>query len=238
MSRPEFDEFASNYDEIRKQSLGYLGKDLDYYARAKSRLVRRMMGDCVGSILEFGCGIGSTVAQLRLLFPQAIVAGCDLSLESLSIARDHHPDVHFFSLSEEPPIEGGFDAVVVPNVFHHVAPEERSQVLDTIYDMVSPGGSIIVFEHNPYNPLVRHVVRNCPLDRNAVLLPLSESLALVRKRFALSAHGYTTFFPPVAARLAILEPLLGWLPLGGQYYVRGIRDKHSPTQKSTWDNES
>ncbi|WP_169725318.1 methyltransferase [Fundidesulfovibrio putealis] len=238
MSRPEFDEFAANYDEIRKQSLGYLGKDLDYYARAKSRLVRRMMGDSVGSILEFGCGIGSTVAQLRLTFPRAIVAGCDLSLESLSIARTHNPDVHFFSLSEEPPIKGGFDAVVVPNVFHHVAPGERNQVLDTIYEMVSPGGSIIVFEHNPYNPLVRRVVKNCPLDRNAVLLPLAESLALVRRRFTLSAHGYTTFFPPVLSCLAILEPLLGWVPLGGQYYVRGIRDKHCAAHKSTRDNES
>jgi len=238
MIRPEFDEYAANYDEIRKQSLGYLGKDLDYYARAKSRLVRKMIGGTVGSVLEFGCGIGSNVAQLRLAFPQAIVAGCDLSLESLSIARANNPGVHFFSLHEEPPIKGGFDAVVVPNVLHHVVPDERDHVIDTIYEMVRPSGSIIVFEHNPYNPLVRRVVKNCPLDRNAVLLPMAESLALVCRRFTLSAHGYTTFFPPLVSHLAFLEPWLAWLPLGGQYYVRGIRDQQCTATDSTWGNKS
>lgn len=232
MSRQEFDEFANNYDEIRMQSLGYLGKDLDYYARSKSSLVRRLMGGRVGSVLEFGCGTGNTVAQLRLAFPRAIVAGCDLSLESLSVARTHNPDVYFFSLSEEPPIKGGFDVVVVPNVLHHVPPGERSQLLDTIHDMVHPGGSIIIFEHNPYNPLVKSIVNKCPLDRNAVLLPLAESRSLVSRNFTLSAYGYTTFFPPVVSQLAFLEPWLAWLPLGGQYYVQGIRDLHCAAKEA------
>ena len=33
--------------------------------------------------------------------------------------------------------------------------------------------------------------------------------------------SYTTFFPKILSPLNSLDPLLGWLPLGGQYIVTG-----------------
>ena len=35
--------------------------------------------------------------------------------------------------------------------------------------------------------------------------------------------GYCLFFPGPLAALRPLEKFLGWLPLGGQYYVAGVR---------------
>ena len=36
--------------------------------------------------------------------------------------------------------------------------------------MLANGGSFFLFEHNPWNPLTTHAVRNCAFDENAVLI--------------------------------------------------------------------
>jgi hypothetical protein len=33
-----------------------------------------------------------------------------------------------------------------------------------------PGGMVAIIEHNPLNPVTRHIVSRCPFDRDAVLL--------------------------------------------------------------------
>ena len=49
----------------------------------------------------------------------------------------------------------GFDLVFVAGVFHHIPPEERQGAADAVAAHMAPGGSLVVFEHNPYNPVTR-----------------------------------------------------------------------------------
>ena len=86
--------------------------------------------------------------------------------------------------------------------------------------VVRPGGLVFVFEHNPWNPVTRAIVRDCPLDRDAVLLTAPETRGLLsRAGLEVVEQRYYLFFPRSLGFLRRFEPWLAWLPLGGQYYV-------------------
>ena len=82
----------------------------------------------------------------------------------------------------------------------------------------------MIFEHNPNNPVTRRLVSTCPFDADAVLLPMRETVRRMREaQFGIAEAGYCLFFPGPLAALRPLENFMGWLPLGGQYFVRGVR---------------
>jgi len=117
-----------------------------------------------------------------------------------------------------------FDIVTAVSVFHHIVPSDRDAALHYCFERLKPGGHLFVFEHNPYNPLTRHLVSRCPVDRDAILLKPKETVARFKRAgFDRVAAEYCLFFPKTLAFLRPLETSLGWLPLGGQYYVCGIR---------------
>jgi SAM-dependent methyltransferase len=182
-----------------------------------------LVGADAGTILDFGCGIGLGIAALREFFPTSKIVGCDPSEESLAVARNHEPGAEFFKPNEIEPT-GQFDIITAVSVFHHIAPPDRDSALRYCYERLKPGGHLFIFEHNPYNPLTRHLVSRCALDRNALLLPPKETVTrTARAGFDRITAQYCLFFPKVLAWLRPIESSLGWLPLGGQYYVCGIR---------------
>jgi hypothetical protein len=77
-----------------------------------------------------------------------------------------------------------------------------------------------VFEHNPYNPITRRIVSTCPYDDAAVLLTPEELRRhLEAEGFKQPHTKYCLFIPPSLSWLTWMERGLGWLPLGGQYFV-------------------
>jgi SAM-dependent methyltransferase len=220
MKNAQFDKFASTYDKILSNSLGSCGSDLTYYSSYKVDLVRSLVQKEVASILDFGCGIGNSVALLARAFPKATVGGCDVSPNALDVARRKNPDAHFFLphefLVETPPYDLGF----VANVLHHVPPVQRPAWLANLLKRIKIGGDIFIFEHNPMNPIVRRIVRSCPLDEDAVLVSPGDLKRLVAHAGChVQGWGYTLFFGPALRRMSFLEPWMRWLPLGAQYYL-------------------
>ncbi len=85
---------------------------------------------------------------------------------------------------------------------------------------LAPGGALVIFEHNPVNPVTQHIVATCEFDENAVLIPAG----ILRHRqldagFARVEIAYTGFFPAALRALRPLEPVLKHLPIGAQYYT-------------------
>ena len=78
----------------------------------------------------------------------------------------------------------------------------------------------MVYEHNPYNPLTRNAVNNCPFDENAILLRKNEVNKIFKKtELKIIMQEYRVFFPAFLKILRPSEQYLKWLPLGGQYFV-------------------
>ena len=102
MIKAEFDEFASTYIDVASGNARFFESDYDYFARYRAKLVREIAKSNIGSILDFGCGVGLGIQSLREQFPNASIVGCDPSQESLALARKREPDHEFFAAEEIP----------------------------------------------------------------------------------------------------------------------------------------
>ena len=113
-----------------------------------------------------------------------------------------------------------FDLVFIANVLHHINPNQRHDTLSFIKSLTVNNGELFIFEHNPYNPVTRHIVRTCPFDADAELIKPRHLIALLKKAgFSIIERQYILFFPSFLSGLRPMERYLKSLPLGGQYVV-------------------
>ncbi|WP_158545111.1 class I SAM-dependent methyltransferase [Dyella monticola] len=228
--KPEFDQYANDYTEMHKASVQMSGEDPAFFAAYKAKFMAAQIGSDAKSkalsILDFGCGVGNTIAHLREAFPAAELYGTDLSGESIKLALDTHASEATFRTIENariPYVDHSFDIAVAACVFHHIPPSERNHWIAELRRVLKPGGQVFIFEHNVLNPLTVKTVRDCPFDKDAILLPRSELLNLARAGdFESIRSQYIVFFPKPLAYLRLLEPVMGWIPFGAQYVVRGL----------------
>ena len=218
----DFDKYTDNYNELLREGTQFFSSSEEYFARYKVDLVAsRESARPVNRVLEYGCGIGRNIPYLQRAFPQAAMVGTDISAASLEQARRDYPQARFEVETADLDV-GSFDLIFIAGVFHHIPPAERVAAAGAVARRLNPGGSVYVFEHNPYNPVTRRIVNNCPSDADAVLLkPLELKRLLAGAGLAPAGDGYCLFIPPRFSRLAPLEKHLAWLPLGGQYWVGG-----------------
>jgi hypothetical protein len=81
---------------------------------------------------------------------------------------------------------------------------------------------IAVFEHNPFNPLTRLVVRRFPSPDEIRLLTMGTAKRLLGSVGVTPVEGgYLLLFPSRRRRVLSVERALRRLPLGAQYYVAG-----------------
>lgn len=214
--RVNFDDYAHSYNELIAKQLNFFSDDESYFAAYKIEVMRRALQCEPQVILEFGCGIGRNLRYLVEAFPKAEITACDISEQSLVIARKDNPSVKV--VSTEQALSTRYDLIFVAGVFHHVPLAERAEVMQMLARALSPEGRLFVFEHNPYNPVTRRIVARCPFDEDAVLLKPQELNQLTQAAGLVTRDvQYVLFFPSWLKSLRPLERKLTWLPLGGQY---------------------
>ncbi len=219
-NKAEFDKYAQSYEDMHLASIAASGESTEYFAIYKQKFLENLLGkDFAQPVLDFGCGIGNLTRFLTKSF--SVVHGYDPSSESAELARTRAPDATFFDDPVALPANH-YGAAVLANVLHHVPPPNRPGLMQTVASTLAPGGKLIIFEHNPLNPLTRRVVAACPFDENAELLYPWMTKKLIRgaglKRVDLD---YIVFFPHGLAKMRGLEPRLAWLPLGAQVCAWG-----------------
>lgn len=211
----EFDRHAQTYDSMHRSSIQASGEDPSYFAEYKHQFLKRLLQNRnPGPVLDFGCGIGNLTERLARSFDT--VWGYDPSAQSVDLARTRVGNAKFTHDRNGLP-ETPFAAVVLANVLHHVPPSDREELLGFVSSKLAPNGLLIVFEHNPLNPLTRHAVATCAFDVGVKLLYPWE----VRRRLKQSglldvSLDYIVFFPHSLAPLRPAEPKLAWCPLGAQ----------------------
>ncbi len=173
-------------------------------------------------VLDYGCGTGLLTGYLHDLRPDWSYSGTDPSAGMVDAARVTAPYADFSVLGEARAPFGGrlFDLVLMSGVCHHVPWEDWEPMFARIRSALAPRGTLLIFEHNPFNPLTQIVVRSTPIDRDAKMRTAWFVTRAVR-RFGLhvEARRYMHFFPPRLRALESLERGLAWLPLGSQYLV-------------------
>lgn len=227
MNKPvDFDNFTHNYNELLNEKTKFFSSSEEYFAHYKVNIIRQTISPSVTRVLEYGCGIGRNIPFLQAAFPNASILGSDIAPASLEMARNENPGVDFFQEGNITAEIGLFDLIFVAGVFHHIPPNLRADVFNTLFERLSPNGRIVIFEHNPFNPITRRIVSTCPYDEDAILLKPSEiKKGLKKAGLVVERHSYCLFIPPRFSNLVSIERFLSWLPLGGQYWIQALRPK-------------
>ena len=233
MNEAEFDKFADEYYASHTAGIAWSGEGPEYFSEYKVSDIalecrqQALSQDSSVRVLDFGAGIGNSVPYVRKHFASAQLTCLDLSQRSLEVAEKRFAGqaqyVRFDGASIPFPADH-FDIAYAMCVFHHIDLADHVTLLRELNRVIKPGGSLFIFEHNPFNPLTVRVVNTCPFDENAHLIRGAEmKRRMLRAGFASAKTRYRVFFPHFLRGLRPLEGALAWLPLGGQYYVRSIK---------------
>lgn len=225
MNSTNFDHFSSNYKELLDHSVAVSGESSEYFAEYKACYIAQMVGkDFRGKILDYGCGVGLLSSLLKKHLPGATVHGYDVSDGSIKMIAPQLAAQGVFS-SDISHLHFDYELAIIANVMHHVPPKDRQQTILDIARRLTARGSLVLFEHNPLNPLTRWVVKHCAFDDDAILLrPKEAARYFAGAGLGVARRDYVVFFPRMLSMFRSLEPMLQWLPAGGQYALVG--EKH------------
>jgi ubiquinone/menaquinone biosynthesis C-methylase UbiE len=230
MNASEFDKFAEEYRSLHQANIAASGETPEYFAEYKMKDLRRLVSTDLGNVdggrfLDFGGGVGTSVPFFRKFFPSAHLTCVDVSVKSLEvgIARFGSPTSFVaFDGDQLPFAESTFDCAFAACVFHHIPPEAHARLLGEMRRVLKPKGRVMIYEHNPLNPLTVRTVNACPFDENAILIRAGALRTRIESSGFLEARiRYRVFFPRPLRWLRGMEDNLGWLPMGAQYYVWG-----------------
>ena len=233
MNEAEFDKFADEYHASLKAGIALSGESPEYFSEYKIADIARECPnharslDASVKILDFGAGIGNSVPYVRKHFASAQLTCLDLSKRSLEVAQKrfaNQANYVSFDGASIPFPENHFDIAYAMCVFHHIPHVDHVKLLQELHRVIKPGGSLFVFEHNPYNPLTVRVVNTCSFDENAHLIRGKVlKQRMLDGGFAQVKTRYRVFFPHFLRGLRPLESAMAWLPLGGQYFARAVK---------------
>jgi len=224
-----FDAHARTYEDAVQSSIAFCGREHEFFTARKVDTLVGLLDRCLGdvgsrSLLDVGCGLGLTDA---LLAPRVgALHAVEPAIEALEQAQARETGARYCGGDARrlPYAESSFDAAFAICVFHHIEPADRPAVASELRRVVRPGGLVVVFEHNPFNPGTRLAVSRCDFDEDASLLTQGTTKRLLEAAGLepVEARGilYTTF----SAGWAVgLDRALGAIPFGAQYYVAARR---------------
>ena len=236
MGKNVFDTVARDYERIHNRNLPPGVHSADFISHRAACVTRWISDGYAGKdffYLDFGCGNGrmlKSMIESDRLKPltedgRLQLFGFDTSAESIGEAKRLISDDRVCLVSDltRLPRDVRFDFVISCHVFHHIPPAERAATVETLARRMKPAARLVIWEHNPFNPITRLLVKMCPFDGDARLLTLNSTKALFgQNAFRFTQRAYVNVFPPGWLRwkaLSAIEKGLRVVPVGAQYWA-------------------
>lgn len=220
----DFERHKDTYRQEIQKSISFIGQDLDFFTQVKVHclldLTRRNLGEASRlKILDVGCGVGITDHYLTGHFRK--LYGLDLTPGVIRKAKRLNPKASYrhYGGRTLPYPSNSMDITFAICVMHHVAPEGLNRFTSEMARVTRKGGLVVIFEHNPLNPLTQIAVSRCEMDNDAILLGMGKVKRLLERDGKIVEDRFILFTPFQAHFFRFLDKKLGWLPLGAQYYV-------------------
>lgn len=222
-----FDETKHTYKDTIEEKIAFAGKGLDFYTEVKADYLRNIVQTELPEVdrprlLDVGCGHGLIHPHFDEFGYE--VVGVEVAAEVLPLAREANPEVDYHSYDGVtlPFEDNSFDVVLAICVMHHVLPARWPEFSNEMQRVLRPGGIVVVFEHNPRNPLTRYVVENNEIDADAVLLSTTTLKRLLNEASLDKVRTRNILFTPFSHNVfRVIDRMLGWLPFGAQYFAVG-----------------
>jgi SAM-dependent methyltransferase len=229
VSHDHFDLVAGAYDESLP------GHVREHYRVKRLRFIERLLAR--GSVLDVGCGTGELTGAIAARGYR--VVGLDRSHGMLEVFRGRAGRRVVQGSSDALPFRSeSFDLVVTIATLHHVGGPDtvRAMLGDLVRVARSPGGVVVVWDHNPRNPYWPSLMKRLPQDADGYrLVPLHEILdglgrAGIRRTRVVRSGWVPDFVPrPLLPVFRSLEWLLERLPVirsfGAHNVVVGVRER-------------
>jgi SAM-dependent methyltransferase len=225
----DFNSYTDNYYQAVRASQNFVPTKPEVFMEVKARHLVELAEARLGpastlSFLDVGCGVGT---MDRFLAPVAgELHGVDIAQEAVERAAGENPSVSYqiFDGTTLPFEADTLDLTFAINVFHHVPLAGRAPLMREMQRVTRPGGLVVIYEHNPFNPLTRLAVFRCEFDADAILLH-RWTVARLMKTTGLDPvlREYILFFPFRSRVAARVERGLRWLPAGAQHCVAGLK---------------
>lgn len=227
----DFNDYAKNYREVHTKNIKYVsGANSFYFSEQKVKELSGFEKDQKFKLLDIGCGDGASEVFFHQYFPQVEIEGIDISEESVVFAQNRNiPNCNFqvYDGKQIPFPDLSFDVIFIACVLHHIQQKDHVEFLKEAFRLLKKNGRLYLFEHNPLNPITKYVVRNCEFDKGVKLIwPNSLKNQLFGLGFKSIIVNYTLFFPRYRffKPFLTLEKYLKKFPVGGQYYLKCVKD--------------
>lgn len=219
-----FDDYADSYERALGAALTVSGESREYFAEERIKWLKHCLVDLQEtpkSLLDFGCGDGSSTPLLQQHLRADTALGVDVSPKSLELARKTFANERIkYALTDSFVASGQIDLAYCNGVFHHIPLQHRGAALAAVHSSLRPGGLFSFWENNPWSLATRYVMSRCPFDRDAIMLSPPEAGTLLRKNgFAVIRTDFRFIFPHALRVFRKLEDFVFRLPLGGQYQI-------------------
>lgn len=216
-------DFSAHSKEYEKT----LGKSHKYFIQVKCKELLRTLRKFSYNpqkVLDLGCGTGEAEEILHSHFDE--MTGIDSSEGMIGEAkRGNIPNCEFkqADVLKLPFPDKYFDLVFSFCLFHHLSKNEWKQAINEAVRVSKKSAILLIFEHNPKNPITQLVVRKSPIDKGVTLISLVTMEELYKEaNVNILEKGFIIFFPRFLSFLRPFEGLLCRIPYGGQYYVAGL----------------
>ena len=149
-------------------------------------------------------------------FKHSVFFAYDDSEKSLEHVKVKYPEVNCINILDT---KEKFDLIFISNVIHHVKSAERDDFFKKIHQLLTEDGNLLIYEHNPYNPVTLKIVANCEFDADAELIKKKDLIKICNlNNLKLKKSGYIHFFPSKLKFLFKVEKYFKWFFLGAQYF--------------------
>lgn len=221
MSRPSGDPQASLWSAagFADDNRRVFGDSRRVYLRRKAVFLRKLAPN-VPWWLEAGAGNGEFAAEL-------ISQGCrtlllDSSLDLLRSYRGASEGLVAADAARLPFPDASVPGVVCSCLLHHLDDRLLRAFMREVSRVLTPGGPLVVFDHNPMHPAVQWLVRMLPYDRDARLVtPRMAKNVMRRAGIEPAGTAWLNAVPACFSGLEWLEKLLFDIPTGTQWVVWG-----------------
>jgi SAM-dependent methyltransferase len=226
-TRLSFDRYRDSYNRDVERAISFLRQEHSFFTEAKARILLDLAARQLGpvrelSALDVGCGIGLTDSYLAGEFGR--LEAVDVSEAVLDRAVAANPGVTYqlYDGQRLPYADGSLDLAFAIGVMHHVPAVNWATFAGEMTRVIRSGGLVVIFEHNPLNPLTRLAVSRCAFDEDVALLTRQRTNRLLTAAGLVNDESrFILFFPWRSRWLSRLEKHLGTVPLGAQYYAAG-----------------